>query len=82
MTDERTTPGGERLDELPDHEIDEERTVGGELMSQGGTAIDTGTGMLSDAADGTPSSGVGETGEEIGDGEQPGTLGVTLPRSG
>ena len=76
MTDERTTPGGERLDELPDHEIDDERTVGGGVMSQGGTAIDTGTGTLSDAADSTPSSDVDPTGEDVGEGEQPGTLGI------
>ena len=31
---------------LPAHEIDEDATVGGGLMSQGGTSIDRGTGTL------------------------------------
>ena len=37
---------------LPEHEIDEDATVGGGMMSQGGTAIDRGTGTLSGQAQG------------------------------
>jgi hypothetical protein len=37
---------------LPRHEIDEDETVGGGVMSQGGTAIDRGTGTLSGQAQG------------------------------
>ena len=35
---------------LPEHEIDENQTVGGGLMSSGGTSIDRGTGTLSGEA--------------------------------
>jgi hypothetical protein len=31
---------------LPEHEIDDERSVGGGIMSSGGTAVDRGTGTL------------------------------------
>jgi hypothetical protein len=43
--------------ELPAHEIDDERTMGGGLMSEGGTAIDRGTGTLSGEAQG-PDAGL------------------------
>ena len=45
----------ERERQLPGLEPDEDRTVGGGLMSEGGTATDRGTGDLDDAgvADGT-----------------------------
>ena len=76
MTDERTTSGDERLDVLPDHEIDEERSVGGGVMSQGGTAVDRGTGTLSDVGDSTPSTVIDPSGEDLGEGEEPGTLGI------
>jgi hypothetical protein len=46
--------GDGRMDELPAHEIDEDETVGGGLMSQGGTAIDRGTGTTGGQAQGTP----------------------------
>ena len=42
-----------RRDELPEHEIDDERTTGGGILSQGGTAVDRGTGMLGGQAQGT-----------------------------
>jgi hypothetical protein len=40
----------ERLEKLPPEEIDEGRTVGGGVMSEGGTAIERGTGTLSGEA--------------------------------
>ena len=39
-------------DTLPEHERRDDRTVGGGLMSQGGTAIDRGTGTLGGQAQG------------------------------
>jgi hypothetical protein len=39
-------------DRLPAHEIDEDETVGGGVLSQGGTAIDRGTGTLAGQAQG------------------------------
>jgi hypothetical protein len=39
-----------RLDQMPDHERDEDRTVGGGLMTEGGTAIVRGTGTLDGTA--------------------------------
>jgi hypothetical protein len=52
--DDRPIDGGERkrLDELPEHEIDDDQTVGGGVMSEGGTAIDRGTGTLAGQAQG------------------------------
>jgi hypothetical protein len=38
---------------LPEHEIDEDETVGGGVMASGGTAIDRGTGTLGGQAQGT-----------------------------
>jgi hypothetical protein len=35
-----------RIDELPEHERDDDRTIGGGVLSEGGTAIDRGTGTL------------------------------------
>jgi hypothetical protein len=37
---------------LPEHELREERTAGGGVMSQGGTAVDRGTGTLDGRAQG------------------------------
>jgi hypothetical protein len=53
-TDDRPIDGSERkrLDELPEHEIDDDRTAGGGVMSEGGTAIDRGTGELGGQAQG------------------------------
>ena len=43
----------ERRDELPEHELrDEGETVGGGVMSAGGTAINRGTGTLDGTAQG------------------------------
>jgi hypothetical protein len=43
-----------RLAGLPDHEVDEDKTVGGGVMSEGGTAVDRGTGTLTGQAQGSP----------------------------
>jgi hypothetical protein len=48
-----------RLDELPEHERDDDRTVGGGLMESGGTAIDRGTGTLAGQAQHADGSGFG-----------------------
>jgi hypothetical protein len=52
-----------RLRELPEHERDDDRTSGGGLMSEGGTAIDRGTGVLGGEAETADSSdfGAGDT---------------------
>jgi hypothetical protein len=42
----------DRLDELPEHERDDDRSIGAGVMSAGGTAIDRGTGELSGMAQG------------------------------
>jgi hypothetical protein len=39
-------------DQLPEHERRDDRTVGGGMMDQGGTAIDRGTGTLGGRAQG------------------------------
>ena len=49
----------ERLDDLPEHERDEDRTIGGGVMDAGGTAIDRGTGTLGGQAQRADQSGFG-----------------------
>jgi hypothetical protein len=49
-TDARREEARERG--LPEHEIDEVETVGGGVMSSGGTAVDRGTGTLGGQAQG------------------------------
>ncbi|HEX5013551.1 MAG TPA: hypothetical protein VFV72_05255 [Candidatus Limnocylindrales bacterium] len=44
----------DRLRQLPGHEIDDDATVGGGVMSEGGTAVDRGTGTLTGQAEGMP----------------------------
>jgi hypothetical protein len=39
-----------RLDQMPDHELDDDRTIGGGILSEGGTAIVRGTGTLDGTA--------------------------------
>jgi hypothetical protein len=51
--DPEATDDGGRLGKLPEHEIDDETTVGGGVLSQGGTAVDRGTGTLAGQAQGT-----------------------------
>jgi hypothetical protein len=43
----------EKQDELPEHELDRDETVGGGVMETGGTAVDRGTGTLTGKAQGT-----------------------------
>ena len=52
-------PGADRSDRdetdhggLPEHEIDDDRTLGGGVMSEAGTAVDRGTGELDGQAQG------------------------------
>ncbi|HVL54690.1 MAG TPA: hypothetical protein VM344_10585 [Vitreimonas sp.] len=58
MTDDLFTPpfGGKDPDDgpdgLPEHERDDERTVGGGVMGAGGTSVDRGTGDLDGNAQG------------------------------
>ncbi|MFL5775423.1 MAG: hypothetical protein ACJ76W_04030 [Chloroflexota bacterium] len=68
---EQTDAGG-RLGQLPEHEIDDETTVGGGVLSQGGTAVDRGTGTLWGQAEGRrpdrgddPFSGPDDEPEEV-----------------
>jgi hypothetical protein len=49
----------ERLDELPEHERDDDRTIGGGVMDAGGTAVDRGTGTLGGQAQRADQSGFG-----------------------
>jgi hypothetical protein len=49
----------ERLDELPEHERDDDQTIGGGVMHAGGTAIDRGTGTLGGQAQSADQSGFG-----------------------
>ena len=60
---------GDDEDRLPEHETRDENTVGGGLMSEGGTAVDRGTGTLSGEA------------QDKGDpeGERTGALGLDVP---
>lgn len=62
MSDDVFRPplGGEDADDrdrgdLPEHEIDDDTTVGGGLMGTGATATDRGTGELTGRAEGAPS---------------------------
>ena len=45
-------PDEERAERLPDHETDEETSVGAGVMGLGGTAVDRGTGTTSGQAQG------------------------------
>ena len=54
VKDPETTDERGRLGKLPEHEIDDDTTVGGGVMSQGGTVVDRGTGTLDGQAQGTP----------------------------
>ena len=49
--DERE-PGATDRDAMPEHEIDDDRAVGGGMMGAGGTAVDRGTGTLGGDAQG------------------------------
>jgi hypothetical protein len=57
---------------LPEFERDDERTVGGGLMSQGGTVSDRGTGELDGTAQGETDDDEDETTEGLADDAGPG----------
>ncbi len=61
MTDDTFSPpfGGDSEDErpLPDHEYDENESVGGGVLGAGGTATDRGTGTLEGQAQGDDPGG-------------------------
>ena len=52
LGDDAATNPDDGEERLPRHEIDENETVGGGIVSQGGTAIDRGTGTLGGQAQG------------------------------
>ena len=59
MFDDKTTkPAG-----MPEDEIDDDRTIGGGVMGEGGTAIDRGTGTLSGTAQDPDGDEDGDDGE-------------------
>ena len=49
----------DRTDALPEHERDEDTTLGGGVMSMGGTSVDRGTGTLAGEAEPADVSGFG-----------------------
>ena len=55
--------GDDGQDGVPSHEMDEDETVGGGMMSQGGTSVDRGTGVLDGQAQGD-----GHDGDDVDDG--------------
>jgi hypothetical protein len=52
LGEDATTDPDDGEARLPRHEIDENETVGGGILTQGGTAIDRGTGTLGGQAQG------------------------------
>jgi hypothetical protein len=67
MTEDRIPPIDDaraREADLPEHERDENETIGGGVLSSGGTAIDRGTGELSGTAQG-PGAGDEPEGEGV-----------------
>jgi hypothetical protein len=68
-----------RLQGLPDHERDPNESVGGGLMSQGGTAHDRGTGTLGGVAEG-PNAGAPEDENLNEDDPDAGAAGGARPR--
>jgi hypothetical protein len=50
-------PDGDDDDGMPEHEKDPDDTVGGGVMSEGGTAVDRGTGTLGGEAQGDRGQG-------------------------
>jgi hypothetical protein len=67
---------------LPEFERDDERTVGGGLMSQGGTATDRGTGQLDGTAQGETDEDEDETTEGLADDAGPGGRIIPGPPTG
>jgi hypothetical protein len=54
MDDTMDRRNEDRLDELPEHERDDDRSIGGGVMSSGGTVVDRGTGELGGTAQPDP----------------------------
>jgi hypothetical protein len=80
MSDQRET---EREQQLPEHERDEDATVGGGLMGAGGTAVDRGTGELGGTAQGTGDDDDDETtGGLVNDIGTPGVIAAGPPGGG
>ena len=48
----RADADADRTAGLPEHEVDDDRTAGGGIMTEGGTATDRGTGELTGQAQG------------------------------
>jgi hypothetical protein len=71
----------DRERELPAFERDDERTVGGGLMSQGGTSTDRGTGELDGTAQGETDD-EDETTEGLADDAGPGGRMIPGPPAG
>ena len=65
----------DRTDALPEHERDDDRTLGGGVMSMGGTTVDRGTGTLGGEAQGDDSDATDESGFSGGVGRDDKSLG-------
>jgi hypothetical protein len=72
----------DRERQLPEFERDDERTVGGGLMSQGGTSTDRGTGELDGTAQGGTDEDEDETTEGLADDAGPGGRMIPGPPAG
>jgi hypothetical protein len=72
----------DRQQGLPEFERDDERTVGGGLMSEGGTATDRGTGELDGTAQGGTDEDEDETTEGFADDAGPGGRIIPGPPAG
>jgi hypothetical protein len=75
-------PQRERVRDLPEFEQDDERTVGGGLMAEGGTSTDRGTGELDGVAQGDASEDEDETTEGLADDAAPGGRMIPGPPAG
>jgi hypothetical protein len=60
----------DRTDALPEHERDDNATVGGGVMGMGGTTIDRGTGTLSGVAQGDHDDRDDEPGIRLDDADE------------
>jgi hypothetical protein len=72
----------DRERQLPEFERDDERTVGGGLMSQGGTSMDRGTGELDGTAQGETDDDEDETTDGLADDAGPGGRMIPGPPAG
>jgi hypothetical protein len=60
----------DRTDAMPEHELDDDATVGGGVMSMGGTSVDRGTGTLSGEAQGDGDDRDDEPGIKLDDADE------------